>query len=226
MKSLRVAAPLFVSCLFLICFFCACGWFQSDDPPAGDLPPDRISSITEPTSLVSVPPEGATSQNASSPPAQVVTPSRLPENMQDESIPMPAHSEVPPTDDAAFNEVFAQNPIDAHYNQSGAASVQEMVQTATECASLWQAEIDAAYQKLLTLMDAGSAQALTAEQDEWLAGQQAELEKIQTKATGEDGSNASLVAANLTMQYYRERAAELYLKLYSYDKNFTYAYQG
>ena len=226
MKSIRIAVPMIASCLFLICFFCACGWFERDGPPAGDLPPDRIASQEGSSFSESAPPDGTGTQDGSSTSTDPIPSSSLSENMQDESIPMPAHSEVPPTSDAAFNEVFAQNPIDAHYNQSGAASVQEMVQTATECATLWQAEIDAAYQKLLTLMDAGSAQALRAEQDEWLAGQQAELEKIQTKAAGEDGSNASLVAANLTMQYYRERAAELYLKLYSYDKNFTYAYQG
>lgn len=226
MKSLRIAAPLFVSCLFLICFFCACGWFQSDDPPAGDLPTDRIVSLSDSTSSESTPSDETISQGESSFSEEPTPSSRLPENMQDESIPMPAHSEAPPTDDAAFNEVFAQNPIDAHYNKSGAASVQEMVQIATECASLWQTEIDAAYHKLLKIMDAGSAQALTAEQDEWQAGQQDELNNIQEKTSSEDGSNASLVAANLTMQYYRERAAELYLKLYSYDKNFTYAYQG
>lgn len=226
MKSLRVAVPLIASCLVFLCFFCACGWFQNDGPPAGDLPPDRIASLADASPTESAPSDETLSQDGSSFSTEPTSSSSLPENMRDESIPMPAHSEVPPTDDAAFNEVFAQNPIDAHYNQSGAASVQEMVQTATECASLWQTEIDAAYQKLLNIMDAGFAQALTAEQDEWLAGQQAELEKIQTKAAGEEGSNASLVAANLTMQYYRERAAELYLKLYSYDKNFTYAYQG
>lgn len=225
MKPLRTTALLFAACLFASLTLTGCGWFNSSNPPAGDLPSDKISSLSDVSSSASTPSQPGTN-SAGDATGTTEAPSSIPENQQDESIPMPAHSETPPTNDTAFNEVFARNPIDAHYNGSGAASVQEMVEIATECASLWQTEIDSAYQKLLEVMDASASKTLTSEQDKWLAGQQAELEKMQSKASNEEGSNAALVVANLTMQYYRERAAELYLKLYSYDRNFAYAYNG
>lgn len=149
--------------------------------------------------------------------------------LDDESFPQPEQSLPPVTSDPAFNDAFGKNPIDAAYTQSlnRAASTNEIVRVMSDFTSVWDAEIDAAYNRLLTLTDSSTRAALEKEQTEWRSTLQAALTSIRNDVNAtQTGSTAQITVASKQMEYYKARAVKLQQQLFAYNTNLTYAYKG
>ena len=135
------------------------------------------------------------------------------------------------TGDQAFDAKFKQNPVDKSYIKESAAAVSniDMVNVSNKYAAAWQNEIDHAWSELQKYMKADSSSrpaSLKAEQQKWEGGRAAALQKIAADAQSAGGTMAQVDAASKTMDFYRSRANQLYRELYSYDKNYTYAFQS
>lgn len=133
------------------------------------------------------------------------------------------------TDDKEFDAKFAANPIDKAYigEQAKAVSNVDMVNVSQKFSAVWQKEIDHAFSELEKHMAADSSkkpEQLKAEQTAWLNGKAAALKKISQEEQSAGGSMAQVNEASKTMDFYRGRAAQLYKELYSYTKEFSYAY--
>jgi hypothetical protein len=135
------------------------------------------------------------------------------------------------TDSAAFNQKFADNPLDKAYvkESNQAVSTVDMVNVSQKYAGLWQKEIDHAWKELLEKMktdSSGQPAKLQAEQKKWEAGKSAALKKINSDALAAGGSMAEVNEASQVMDFYRNRAAQLYRELYQYESNYSYAYKA
>ena len=134
------------------------------------------------------------------------------------------------TDDKAFDKLFKANPIDKAYikDSNKAFSSVEMIQLSQKYADIWSKEVTHAYAELTNHMQPDSSlkpAALRAEQEKWVSGKAAALQKITTDAQAAGGTMAEVDAASGVMDYYRTRAAQVYKSLYAYDKNYSYAFK-
>ncbi len=139
-----------------------------------------------------------------------------------------ASVEGQPGSTQGFEEVFAQNPIDAAYQEEevNALTNQEMLQLSQKYADVWETEVEWAYQ---ALVDAASGEAKSQYEEEqvrWPSERQSKLEEIASAAGTGGGSLAGLTQATQTMEFYRERAKELYEQLYQYQPDYSYAYSS
>jgi ABC-type glycerol-3-phosphate transport system substrate-binding protein len=123
------------------------------------------------------------------------------------------------TDD--FTTVFAENPIDTDYEQQMAEAVtsQDMIAVSTTYAGLWEAEVAHAYDLLLQ----SGAPDIAEEEATWESTKDDQLQALYD-TIGDDGSAALVSRASVTMNFYRDKAEELYRQLYQYNPDFTYLY--
>ena len=151
------------------------------------------------------------------------------EDMPNDVSLTPPHSEAELTSSEDFNEVFLQNPIDKDYNRQSktAETTQQMVELAEKYITIWDAEIDSAYTRLYNHLDADGRQALKNEQDHWRVGLEKAIQKIYDDAAADsDGTIAQVAASSGVMEYYKNRAIELYERLFTYEPELTYVYQS
>ena len=208
MKKMRLASMLIASILVFSVFF-GC----KQEPNASS------AVLSEPGSAptISEPPEGVSSQPASSASSGSESPSSA----------TPEELVTIVTSDKAFNKLFVQNPIDKAYkaDSENAASTVDMIELAEKYTKIWQTEIDAGYKKLLEKAPADKKEGFKTKQANWVDETPEKLKKIETDAQA-GGSLAQVDVAGQTMEYYRARAAAIYKNLYTYDKKFTYAYKA
>lgn len=168
---------------------------------AGCSPSDSQSSVPASTSSQT---ESVISQGSS----EVSTPSKVSEE--------------------EFEAYFEKNPIDsAHIKaQTTAYSNTDIVKVENQFSEIWQKEIDSCYEKLLTTASKEDQAAIEQAQTKWSAEKQSKLDEISQDAQQNGGTMASVQTATNTMNFYRDRAKELYRSLYNYDQNYGYAYQA
>lgn len=130
-----------------------------------------------------------------------------------------------PADDAAFAAKFEENPLDEAYDQqmADAATTLEIYSIANTYSGLWSAEITHAYDELEKHLTDGDLSEIRANKSNWEATRESEIEKLQDSVTG-DGSSAQMERAILVMEFYRDKAKELYGYLYRADPDYTYVY--
>lgn len=128
------------------------------------------------------------------------------------------------TDSPEFDAKFKENPIDAAYieESAGAVSTLDMVAVCEKYAALWEREIEVGMEKLLSLAT-DDREVYQKEQEDWETGKDAALKALAEQAGG--GSMAQVEAAGSQMDYFRTRANAVLRELYSYDPEFTYAYE-
>ena len=103
-----------------------------------------------------------------------------------------------------------------------------MVKVSEKYASLWEKEIAHAYDRLEERAGKdsdGRFAKLKAEQKSWEDKRAGSLKKI-ADAAAAGGSMARVDEAGAVMDYYRDRAAQLYRALYDSDKDYSYAFQS
>ena len=225
--GLRIFIPFF-TILFLLS---GCNTFPSSNTyselnSTSDISSEVDTSVeenTEPESSSDTEPSGENSEDPDvvEDPASSVDSSET--SSQEESLLPP-----PDTDDEAFNEKFAQNSIDAAYEEeiAVAVSVTEMVEICQQYTDFWSAEVDNAYMHLLAVADEDRYADYRAEQEEWIAGKDGEIAEITEAAQAEGGSMALLNGASQVMNYYRDRAMALNEELYQYDPDFEFSFQA
>lgn len=123
-----------------------------------------------------------------------------------------------------FQERWTNNPIDASYHKENetAESTTDIIRLAEKYESIWSAEVDSAYKRLITV--SGSDANVKMEQKAWSDGRTAALQKIAADNAG-NGSGAKIATAVGVMDYYRQRAQALYLELYQYDHQFKFQFE-
>lgn len=216
----NLPATILTGALALAVLLPGCSLFQKAKETSAT--PEESSSSSAVSSQVSSQPASSDEDPAS---GHVVTPGE------------PADSEpgrvlTITTDSEAFNQKFAENPLDKAYIKESdeAVSTVDMVNVSQKYAGLWQKEIDHAWSELSLAMSADSndskPEQLKAEQQKWEDGKDAALKKITNDALSAGGSMAEVNAASQEMDFYRSRAAQLYRELYNYEKDYSYAYQA
>ncbi len=130
----------------------------------------------------------------------------------------------PASDSNAFEEKFAQNPLDAAYREASMASVsnKEMAELAETYAGYWEEEVNDGFERLLAL--SGNDGEIESSQDQWLSRRDQAMRDIAEEAAAAGGSMAAVEEATLRMEYYRTRAKEIYGQLYGYDPNFQFRF--
>lgn len=123
-----------------------------------------------------------------------------------------------------FNAKFAENPLDRQYQAESQEAVSnlEIAQVAEKYAGLWEEETEAAYTALMEA--SGEDAGWKAEQEAWLSSRQSELEKLSQQAAEIGGSLAQAEEATLRMEFFRQRARQLYRELYEYQPEFSFAW--
>lgn len=134
----------------------------------------------------------------------------------------------PQASEEEFEAYFEQNPIDkAHAEaQTTAYSNADIVKVENQFSEIWQQEIDRCYEKLLTTASKEDQAAIEQAQTKWSAEKQSKLDKISQDAQQNGGTMANVQVATNTMNFYRDRAKELYRSLYNYDQAYGYVYQA
>ena len=150
---------------------------------------------------------------------------------QTESVVSQGSSEVSTPSKASeekFEAYFKKNPIDqAHTEaQTTAYSNADIVKVENQFSEIWQKEIDSCYEKLLTIASKEDQAAIEQAQTKWSAEKQSKLDEISQDAQQNGGTMASVQTATNTMNFYRDRAKELYRSLYNYDQSYGYVYQA
>lgn len=168
--------------------------------------------------------EAAQSASPETGESDVSAPESLPENANDPETGEGTSLVIPiETDSPEFDAKFRDNPLDAAYvkESADAVSTLDMVALSEKYAALWEAEIEAGMEKLLSLAT-DDREVYQKEQEDWETGKDAALKAL-TEQAGE-GSLAQLEAAGNRMDFFRTRANAVLRELYSYDPDFTYAY--
>ncbi len=222
MRSKRIISGLLAAALVMTALT-ACGGEKGNNGESSS----AISSRSESSSAV---------QSESSASGAATSVAGVSSAVSSQVLSQPAESQNGPvltvkTDDKEFDKKFAENPIDKAYVKESATAISnvDMVNVSEKYSGIWQKEIDGAYKALTKAMSTDSSQKpkqLKAEQEKWESGKTAALQKISAEAQAAGGTMAQVDAASKTMNYYRDRAAKLYRQLYSYDKNYIYAYQA
>ncbi len=171
----------------------------------------------------------ASSQAISPPEAVSGTESAAPDTGEDLNNPDEGESGsvvIPiETDSPEFDAKFRENPLDAAYVEESAEAVStlDMVAVCEKYAALWETEIEVGMEKLLSLAT-DDRELYEKEQEDWETGLDAALKALGEQAGG--GSMAQVEAAGSRMDYFRTRANAVLRALYSYDPDFTYAYES
>ncbi len=129
---------------------------------------------------------------------------------------------------ADFETYFKNNPIDTAYQEAfdQAVSNTEMVRIANEFADSWKKEIESGYQKLLTVAPNEDQGEIEKQQAKWQTESQGRLDEIVQKAQETGGTMGHVQSAVDVMNFYRDRAREVYASLYEYDQNFSFVYKA
>ncbi len=142
----------------------------------------------------------------------------------DEQIVTDYHEAETFTSDEKFNELFAENSIDAAYLEEckELETVSDMRIIAMKYAGIWQEEANEAYDTLHELLeDKPDEQAkLEASQKSWLSTL-GEVEESFREESDEDGTYGLLAADSAIMNYYKGRAAVLYQQVYVLTGEFS-----
>ena len=142
----------------------------------------------------------------------------------DEQIVTDYHEAETFTGDEKFNELFADNAIDAEYivECRELESVSDMRTVTIKYAGIWQEEANKAYESLHELLkDKPDEQAkLEASQKSWLSTVDEVEESFHEEST-EDGTYGLLAADSAIMNYFKGRAAVLYQQIYVLTGDFS-----
>ena len=135
----------------------------------------------------------------------------------DEQIVTDYHTAEVFTDDAAFNELFAANELDAAYmtESKELTNVADMRNLAITYGEKWREEVDNAYNQLFDLLSDNSAEQdkLITSQQQWVASIEETESSFRTEAESE-GTYGLLAADTAMMNYFKSRAAVLYHQIY------------
>lgn len=215
MKNRKIVHTVVVL-LFVCAVLSGCGGKKGTESTVSSPVSSTSASVPSASSTQSAPESKAPSSSGAAEPTG---------NPPTESQPGPVI--IIKTDDEAFNKVFKDNPIDkAYIKESNAAfSNVEMIQLSDKYAEIWSKEVTSAYDKLTKTASGDALNKIKAEQTAWVNGKTEALKKISDAAQAAGGTMAQVDASSGFMDYYRLRAAQLYKELYSYDKNYTYAYK-
>ncbi len=125
------------------------------------------------------------------------------------------------TEPAAFEDVFAKNPIDAAYDIESpeALTTLDMVNLENKYADLWKEEVNHAYQQLIQR----GAEGAEADQQTWNNALTGELQLLKDSVTV-TGSLAQVEYGIKVKNFYREKAEALYKQLYALNPDYTYIY--
>lgn len=211
--------PFVISCLAVLTaasclLFAACGERGEAASSAPSAVSSAVSAVSEETA--SEAPQG---QDASIP-AGDGEDLNNPEEGEGASLVIPIE-----TDSPEFDAKFKENPIDAAYVAESAnlVSTIEIVEACERYAALWEKEIDVGMEKLLSLATDDREQ-YKKEQEDWETGREANLKALAEQAG--EGSIGQIEAAGSRMDFFRARANAVLRELYSYDPDFTYAYDS
>lgn len=118
--------------------------------------------------------------------------------------------------DEDFIKAFVGNEIDENYitQINDSTTVIEMTNISSSTASLWETEINYIYSVLMQLTDYSEEE--QDEQTAWANDLSIVKEEI-IESTAESGSSGKVDAGHQIMEIYRNRAIELYAKVYYYN---------
>ncbi|MGI6264149.1 MAG: hypothetical protein ACOYJY_01630 [Acutalibacteraceae bacterium] len=136
-----------------------------------------------------------------------------------------AAPETEPTiDEEAFEAYFAENPIDAFMDEDPRkeGNMQEMAGWITDLATLWQEEIPFAYERLLALSADGEIPGVKEEKERYLSSREGDVEALQKKYVPVGGSMDAVNRAQISLDYYRGKAKEVYRQIYRHDPEYSY----
>lgn len=207
--AIVLTALLLTAALFLA----ACGERGTEASSAA--PASAASTASEPADEAS---SAETGDAQASAPESLSDDANDPETGEGASVVIPIE-----TDNPEFDAKFRENPIDAAYVKESAEAVStlDMVAVCEKYAALWEKEIEAGMEKLLSLAT-DDREVYQKEQEDWETGKDAALKSL-TEQAGE-GSLAQVEAAGNRMDFFRSRANAVLRELYSYDPEFGYAY--
>ena len=152
--------------------------------------------------------------------SQVVSETTSSEDTSSEETEDPDNNVI--VEPAAFEDVFADNPIDAAYaiESPEALTTLDMTNLEEKYANLWKAEIDHAYQQLFR---ESGMEYMADDQQKWNNALDSELQLLRDSVTV-TGSLARVEYAMKVKNFYREKAKELYGELYTVNPDYTYIY--
>jgi hypothetical protein len=197
-------------------------------PQGGKQVSSQSQSQADSQAVVSIPEQSVAPQESSSTPSSpAVSATGKNPGADEPNESQPGAVPDVKTDDKAFNQKFSANPIDKAYIQDSANAISnlDMVKVANQYAQVWADEVNSAYKKVIQLAKGDALNKIKAEQNDWTTGKAAALAKISKDAQAAGGTMVQVTEASAKMTYYRSRAVEIYKQLYTYDKNYTYAFQ-
>ncbi len=234
---MKKAVPFFMAALCAAVLFSGCS-FQHGASSAAQLPANSSSSHTgSVTLIVNSAPSGASQSSSQGSSESTASSENLPNKKNTAGSPtndvtrektVSQGSIVKPesTDSSKFNKKFKDNPVDRHYVSeiNDAVSNIEIVKVSDKYAGLWEKEIAHACSELKNKAGSSAWKQIEADQKGWENGKVTAIQKISEDAKASGGSMAQAEAASGVMDYYRDRAAQLYRRLFDYDKNYSYAF--
>ncbi|HCW79495.1 MAG TPA: hypothetical protein DG942_00125 [Ruminococcaceae bacterium] len=234
---MKKAVPFFMAALCAAVLFSGCS-FQHGASSAAQSPANSSSSHTgSVTLIVNSAPSGVTQSSSQGSSKSTASSEDLstgkntagnPANYVTREKTASQGNIVKPesTDSSEFNKKFKDNPVDKHYVSeiNNAVSNIEIVKVSDKYAGLWEKEIVNAYSELKNKAGSSAWKQIEADQKNWENGKAAAIQKISEDAKASGGSMAQAEAASGAMDYYRDRAAQLYRRLFDYDKNYSYAF--
>lgn len=128
------------------------------------------------------------------------------------------HNSMLPAPEAgseAFQEAFADNPIDAQFMEDlfSAGSVSAMVEACNTASESWQAQVESAFMQLMEDETAEVTERVSAAHAYWQENESESLREIRESVNEEDPMAAYTVAEGI-MLYYRTHAIELSAELF------------
>lgn len=170
--------------------------------------------------------ETATESGAPSSTVSQETP-RADEVSEASSAPSDASSESSETSEAegSFEAYFAENPLDEAYDQQMQMVVAntEMISAADTYAGLWDDEVTHGYDLLIQHAEGDEKTALEAEKNNWNASKTEKATNEARKISG-DGSMVRVERAMRVKDFYREKAKEVYARVYQITPDFEFIY--
>ncbi len=199
-------------CLSLALSLCTgCG---KKAPASSSLPPSSVTAVSsDPLSSGMVTPESGDTDSGITA-SFIIGESSLPADSSMQSG--TAVSGGDSANVAAFQDIFAKNPIDQAMTEAldSAEDARTMVKAASGFADIWETEAGIAHKKAQKALTGSALEAYRKSQSTWTAGKDAALSKIQTEAREEGGSDAALELATRTAEFYRSRVYDIYLTIY------------
>ncbi len=176
------------------------------------------NSVNESSVVENTTPEESIEQSSESTESSNID---FPYTSDDESIPQTSHQQPEYTDNAVFNELFAQNALDASYQTAIAdATESDLVNITAQYITYWQTEVNNAYDALSKATGGDMEDRKT----EWQWEAEAQTDAIYEAAKNEGGSLAVLTAYTEVMNLYKTKAAQVYEQVYTLTGTFKLAY--